>query len=147
MGVAGGTQVEQVTSVGRLSVPDEVVAQVAGRHAIATAAVAGLLRPGSAPGAPLLPIDRLARGVSVLVEGSTVHLVVHAAARLGVEAEALTRAAAQTADAVAAALGGGVRVEVEIRVLAVRQRQRRFGTAAFRAEAAADAAGADNETT
>jgi hypothetical protein len=128
---------EQVTAAGRLSVPDEVVAQIAGRHAIATAAVAGLLRPGSASSAPLLPIDHLARGVAVVAEADRVRLTVCAAARLGVSAEALGQAAAQTADAVAAALGGGVRVELEIRVLAVRQRRRRVGAAPFRAEAAA----------
>jgi hypothetical protein len=130
--------VEQVTAIGRLAVPDDVVAQVAARHAIATAAVAGLLRPGSGPGAPLLPVDHLARGVSVTTEGDCVRVAVHAAARVGVQAQDLERAATQTADAVAAALGGGVRVEVEIRVLAVRQRRRRIATSAFRAGAADD---------
>lgn len=124
---------EEVTAIGRLTVPDEVVAQVAGRHAIATAAVAGLLRPGSGPGAALLPVDRLARGVTVSTEGRVVRLVVYAAARVGVEALALDRAATQTADAVAAALGGGVSVEVEIRVVAVRQRRRRGGSSPLRA--------------
>jgi hypothetical protein len=138
---------EQVTAMGRLSVPDEVVAQIAGRHAIATAAVAGLLRPGSSPGSPLLPVDRLARGVALSADGGHVRLVVYAAARLGIQADALTRAAAQTADAVAAALGGGVEVEVEIRILAVRQRRRRVATTAFRATAGGEGPSGENDAT
>lgn len=128
---------ERETAAGRLVVPDEVVAQIAGRHAIATAAVAGLLRPGSAASSPLLAIDRVGRGVTVAVDGERVRIAIHAAARLGASGEALERAARETADAVAAALGGGLRVEVEIRVLAVRQRRRRRGAAAFQVEAPA----------
>lgn len=136
---------EQVTSHGRLAVPDEVVAEVAGRHAIATAAVAGLLRPGSAPTAPLLPVDHLARGVSVSADGNRVSVVVYAAARIGIESGALARAAEQTADAVAAALGGDVRVEVEIRVLGVRPRRRGVAASMVRATSASDERRADEE--
>lgn len=123
---------EQMTALGRLVVPDEVVAAIAGRHAIATAAIAGLVRPGGA--GSLLGVRHLARGVSVRGQGPALRLAVHAAARYGIEAGELERAAQQTANAVAASVGGGVAVEVEIRVVAVRTR-RRVGHRGYRAEA------------
>lgn len=113
---------EQATALGRLVVPDELVAAVAGRHAIATAAIAGLVRPGG--GAGVLGIRHLARGVGVSGVGPRLRLVVYAAARFGAEASELDRAAKQTADGVAASVGGNVGVEVEIRVVAVRTRRR-----------------------
>lgn len=114
---------ERRTGLGRVVVPDDVVAAIAARYAIATAPVAGLVR-AAGPGQQLLPFRHLARGVSVSASGNTVHVVMQAAARFGVDADDLARAAAQTAEHVAAAIGGGVRVDLELRVVAVRQRGR-----------------------
>jgi acyl-CoA synthetase (AMP-forming)/AMP-acid ligase II len=111
MVLAGRAAMERETAAGRLVVPDEVVAQIAGRHAIATAAVAGLLRPGSAASSPLLAIDRVGRGVTVAVDGERVRIAIHAAARLGASGEALERAARDgpgpRADLAAVAQRGG----------------------------------------
>jgi hypothetical protein len=117
--------VERRTALGRLVVPDEVVAAVAARHAIATAPIACLVRPGAGGAAPApLPVRHLARGVAVADGGGGVRLVIHAVARLGAQADDLRRAAAQTAEAVAASIGGDVVVDVEIRVVGVRVRRR-----------------------
>jgi uncharacterized alkaline shock family protein YloU len=138
---AGGKGLERTTGLGRLVLPDEVVAAVAARCAIATAAIAGLVRPGAAPGAPLLPVRHLARGVRVGERDGRLHVVVYAAARFGVRAEDLRRAAERVADSVAASIGGDAVVEAEIRVRSVRTRARLVRGRAFRAEARPDGGG------